>query len=184
MLEDTDLVIFSLNDFSDYPVIEEDGETFFENALKKAKTIANVVGEIVLADDSGLEVDHLDGKPGVKSSRYSGYNATDNNNITKLLDELRDIPIEKRGASFRCVLVLFTPDGWFESFEGSLRGRITEQPAGDCGFGYDPVFFVPEKGMTVAQLPPETKNRISHRAEAAKKLKKWLQEERIAERKD
>lgn len=177
MLNDANIMILSLNDFSDIPVIEEDGETFFENALKKAKTISEAVGETVLADDSGLEVDFLGGKPGVRSSRYSGDNATDHGNIIKLLIQLNGVPAEQRGASFRCVLVLYMPDGSFQSFEGSLRGCISEEPIGNGGFGYDPVFVVPGKKMTVAQLPPETKNRISHRAEAVNKLKEWLQKE-------
>ncbi len=179
MLEDANVMVFSLNDFADHPVIEEDGETFFENALKKAKTISDAIGETVLADDSGLEVDYLGGKPGVRSSRYSGDDATDDTNIAKLLYQLNGVSAENRGASFRCVLVLYSPDGWFESFEGSLRGLISEEPIGNGGFGYDPVFFMPEKGVTVAQLPAEIKNRISHRAEAVKKLKKWLQNEMI-----
>ena len=182
MLEDANVTIFSLNDFSHHPAIEEDGETFFENALKKAKTISDAIGETVLADDSGLEVDYLGGNPGVRSSRYSGDDATDDRNIAKLLSQLNGVSTENRGASFRCVLVLYRPDGWFESFEGSLRGLISEEPVGNGGFGYDPVFFIPEKGMTAAQLPAEIKNRISHRAEAVKKLKKWLKSGRSAAR--
>lgn len=178
------MTILSLGDFPDIstiPDIVEDGETFFENALKKAKTISDIVGEMVFADDSGLEVDYLGGKPGVRSSRYSGDDATDEKNIEKLLNQLRGVPVENRGASFNCVIVLYQPDGSFESFEGTLRGRISEERIGDGGFGYDPVFYVPEKGVTVAQLPPEVKNRISHRAEAVNKLKKALQKEQIAE---
>ena len=176
------MTILSFGDFPDIsaiPDIIEDGETFFENALKKAKTISDIVGELVFADDSGLEVDYLGGKPGVRSSRYSGDDATDDKNIDKLLNQLKGVPEEKRGASFKCVIVLYRPDGWFESFEGSLRGLISEARAGHGGFGYDPVFYVPEEGITVAQLPPEVKNKISHRAEAVNKLKKWLQKEEI-----
>ena len=174
MLENRGVIIRSLNDFPDISEIEEDGDTFFENALKKAKTISLATGEAVLADDSGLEVDYLGGKPGVRSSRYSGNHATDEKNIRKLLDQLNGVPEEERGASFKCVLVFYQPGGSFESFEGSLRGRINEKPEGQNGFGYDPVFFVPEKGVTVAQLPLRIKNKISHRAKAIMKLKKWL----------
>lgn len=175
MFEEIDVMILSLYDFPDLPKIEEDGVTFLENALKKAKTISLVTGETTLADDSGLEVDYLGGSPGILSSRYSGEDATDEGNIRKLLDQLNGVPPEQRGASFRCVLVLYQPNGWFKSFEGSLRGRISEVPMGNSGFGYDPVFYIPDRGLTVAQLPLKIKNRISHRAGATKKLKKWVQ---------
>jgi len=131
----------------------------------------------VIADDSGLEVESLEGKPGVHSARYSGKDATDEKNNEKLLAELKDIPIEKRDAAFRCVLVLFRPDGNYDYFEGKLKGIIGFEPKGEEGFGYDPVFIVPRFRCTVAQLSPEVKNSISHRAEAFKKLKKSLQQE-------
>ena len=175
MLQDIDINLLSLRDFTDTPEIEEDGESFFENAFKKAMIISKFTGETVLADDSGLEVDYLNGKPGVRSSRYSGDNATDEENIKKILYELTGVSEEQRGAAFRCVLVIYQPDGRFESFEGEFRGMINDKPAGNGGFGYDPVFFVPEIGMTVAQLSPEVKNRISHRAQAFDKLRKSLQ---------
>jgi XTP/dITP diphosphohydrolase len=181
MLEDIDIQILSLRDFLDIPEIEEDGETFFENSLIKAKTISQTTGQMVLADDSGLEVDCLGGRPGIRSSRYAGEMATDESNIKKLLDQLKGVPSEQRGASFRCVLVLYRPDGSFKSFEGELRGRINEEPVGNGGFGYDPVFFVPERKMTVAQLPLMIKNGISHRSQAVKKVKKWLQQGNIFE---
>ena len=134
-----------------------------------------MTGEWVLSDDSGLEVDYLAGNPGVRSARYSGKDANDKSNITKLLQQLENVPDEQRGACFRCVLVLYKPDGLFESFEGILKGQITKTPVGDSGFGYDPIFLIPSMGVTVAQLPEETKNRISHRAVAMIKLKKWIQ---------
>jgi XTP/dITP diphosphohydrolase len=182
MLENRGVIIRSLNDFPNIPEIEEDGDTFFENALKKAKTISLATGEAVLADDSGLEVDYLGGKPGVRSSRYSGNHATDEKNISKLLDQLNGVPEEERGARFKCVLVFYQPGDSFESFEGSLCGRINEKPEGHGGFGYDPVFFIPEKGVTVAQLPLRIKNKISHRAKAVIKLRKWLQKGHLSER--
>jgi len=174
LLADTDITIRSLEDYSSAPDIVENGETFYENAMKKAKIISESLGETVLADDSGLEVDCLGGRPGVRSARYAGEDSSDEQNIQKLLQELRGIPKEKRGAAFRCSLVLYRPDGFFESFEGSLRGQITEEPVGEGGFGYDPVFFLPERGVTVAQLSHEVKNRISHRADAVNQFKKWL----------
>jgi XTP/dITP diphosphohydrolase len=166
--------VVSLSDYPDIPDIEEDGATFFDNALKKAKSVAEYTGEIVIADDSGLEVDCLEGRPGVHSARYAGDGADDEKNFLKLLDELRGVDPGTRGAAFRCVLVLYEPDGTYTAFEGALRGRITESPAGSEGFGYDPVFYVEEYGKTVAELGPEIKNRISHRAEAFRKLKKNL----------
>jgi XTP/dITP diphosphohydrolase len=165
-----------LVDYPDVPEIVEDGETFFENALKKARAVSEHTGQVVIADDSGLEVDFLGGRPGVHSSRYSGPDATDENNNEKLLRELAGVPEEKRGAAFKCVLVLYKPEGSFESFEGKMAGKITVTPAGTEGFGYDPVFYVTEYNKTVAELKPEVKNTISHRAEAFGKLKKSLQQ--------
>jgi XTP/dITP diphosphohydrolase len=171
MLEDLDIDILSLNDYKDVPDVEEDGSSFFENALKKAKAISKHTGEVVLADDSGLEVEWLSGEPGVYSSRYSGQGATDSSNIKKLLLNLEGVPGEKRGAAFRCALVLYCPDGKYILFEGRLEGIIHDKPQGDGGFGYDPVFFLPDLGLTVAQISPEIKNRISHRAQAVLKFK-------------
>ncbi len=171
MLDDMSIEILSLNDYKNIPDINEDGKSFFENALKKAQFISELTGEIVLADDSGLEVDYLGGEPGIYSSRYSGHDATDSNNIQKLLKRLEGVIIEKRGASFICVLVLYRPDGKYWSFEGRLQGIINEEPVGNGGFGYDPVFFLPELKLTVAQIPEGLKNRISHRAAAINKFK-------------
>jgi len=177
MLEDLNIEILSMNDYTDLPDVEEDGKTFFENAFKKAKIISEHTEEVVLADDSGLEVEYLGGEPGVYSSRYSGSDATDSSNMRKLLESLKDVSVEKRSAAFRCVLVLYSPDGRYMSFEGSLQGIIHDEPVGDGGFGYDPVFFLPEQKLTVAQLPPEEKNRISHRAQAVDKFKEACKRE-------
>lgn len=171
MLEDLSIEIRSLNDYQDIPDINEDGKSFFENALKKARIISEHTGEIVLADDSGLEVNYLGGEPGVYSSRYSGNDANDSRNIQKLLETLEGVSIEKRSASFKCVLVLYRPDGRYWSFEGRLQGIINDKPVGSMGFGYDPVFFLPELELTVAQIPLELKNKISHRAKAINKFK-------------
>ncbi len=174
MMADVGVAIRSLEDYPELPEIVEDGTSFFENAFKKAQTAANLTGEIALADDSGLEIAALNGAPGIYSSRYAGDDADDAKNIRKLLHDLRGVPPAERGASFRCVLVLCRPDGHYESFEGSWTGRITEEPAGEGGFGYDPIFFLPEQGVTVAELSPDVKNRISHRAQAFAKLRAWF----------
>ncbi len=174
MLENAGLEILSLAAYPGAPEVVEDGRSFFENAFKKAKAIAEFTGETVLADDSGLEVDALDGRPGVYSSRYAGPEANDEENIEKLLLELRDVPPEKRGAKFRCTLVMYRPDGSYDTFEGTLRGVITTEPRGKQGFGYDPVFFVPEIDKTVAEMPLELKNSISHRGAALRALKNHL----------
>jgi XTP/dITP diphosphohydrolase len=171
MLADPGIRLFSLNDYPEIPEIVEDGKSFLENALKKARAVAESTGEIVLADDSGLEVDALGGAPGIYSARYAGNDADDVQNIRKLLYDLKGIHAENRGAAFRCVLVLYAVDGRYEVFEGRWEGLIAEKPVGQGGFGYDPIFFLPEEGITVAQLSTEVKNRISHRAQAIAKLK-------------
>jgi XTP/dITP diphosphohydrolase len=175
MLSGMGIELLSLADWPDVPEIVEDGHTFLENALKKARTVAAITGETVLADDSGLEVEALGGGPGIHSARYAGDDADDAANIRKLLTALADLPPARRKAAFHCVLVLYRPDGSFSSFAGRWEGRIATAAAGAAGFGYDPVFFLPEKGVTVAQLPPEEKNRISHRARAFAELRVHLQ---------
>jgi XTP/dITP diphosphohydrolase len=174
MMAGIGVMLRSLEDYADFPEIVEDGASFLENALKKAKSAAEFTGEIALADDSGLEVAALGGAPGIYSSRYAGDGADDAQNIRRLLNDLRGVPPAEREATFRCVLVLYRPDGHYEAFDGRWVGRITEAPAGRGGFGYDPVFFLPDRGVTVAQLPSDVKNRISHRAKAFDKLKAWF----------
>ncbi|MGC8787860.1 MAG: XTP/dITP diphosphatase [Anaerolineae bacterium] len=150
--------------------VREDGASYAENARIKALTYVRVSGIPTLADDSGLEVDALGGAPGICSARYAGHDADDASRYQLLLQELDGVPWEKRTARFRCVLVLATPDGEVYSTEGVCEGLIAFEPRGDHGFGYDPVFFLPEYGQTMAQLPPEIKNRISHRARAVQKM--------------
>jgi XTP/dITP diphosphohydrolase len=174
MLADLGISLFSLNDYPAIPGIVEDGKSFLENALKKGRTVAEVTGEVVLADDSGLEVDALGGAPGIYSARYAGNDADDLQNNRKLLHDLKGVPTANRGAAFRCVLVLYPPNGRYEFFEGRWEGRIAEELVGKGGFGYDPLFFLPGEKMTVSQLPPEVKNRVSHRAQAFAKLKERL----------
>ena len=161
-------------DYGDVPDVIEDGHTYLENALKKAKAYSDFTRAAVLADDSGLEVDFLQGAPGIYSARYAGSDATDEENYRKLLQALAGVASEDRGAMFRCVLVLYHPDGQCESFEGTWRGMIHTEPVGEKGFGYDPVVYLPEMGLTVAQLAPEVKNKLSHRGQALALFKEWL----------
>ncbi|HOE31914.1 MAG TPA: XTP/dITP diphosphatase [Smithella sp.] len=174
MLSCINIELVSLKDYPDIPEIVEDGKTFLENALKKARTVSERTAQAVLADDSGLQVDALGGEPGIYSARYAGEGASDDDNINLLLEKLKEVPPEKRTASFCCVLVLYNTDGTYESFESRWPGRIIDDRRGDNGFGYDPVFYVPELNKTAAELPPEIKNRISHRGQSFLKLKQSL----------
>lgn len=165
--------VISLKELDSPPEVIEDGDTFHHNALKKAREIAQYSGKLSLADDSGLEVAALDGEPGVYSARYSGEGATDQSNIDKLLSELGDNP--NRKARFVCVLALVDPSGKELVVEGFCEGKILETQRGEGGFGYDPVFYLPDRELTMAEIDPEIKNQISHRANALKKLKSLLQ---------
>lgn len=158
----------------DIPEVVEDGETFTANACKKALHYAAHTGFFALADDSGLEVDALQGQPGVYSARYAGEQADDAMNNQKLLKSLHDVPAEHRTARFRCVLAVAAPDGRCVTTEGVCSGIIGFSPRGDQGFGYDPLFILPD-GRTMAELSVEEKNRISHRGQALCKLKELLQ---------
>ena len=155
--------------------IEETGATFEENARLKAQAFARASGLLTLADDSGLEVDELGGEPGAMSHRYAGENATDADRVRYLLGKLQGVPPEKRAARFRCVIAIARPDGRVETCSGECAGVIALEPRGEHGFGYDPVFFLPELGKTMAELPADVKNRISHRARAAEKARAVLQ---------
>jgi XTP/dITP diphosphohydrolase len=166
--------ILFLQDFPGIPEVLEDGATFAENAGKKAREIARQTGRITIADDSGLVVDALQGRPGVFSSRYAGENASDRERCQKLLAEMSGVPEEKREAAFVCAIAVATPQGKTETVEGECRGKIALAPRGKQGFGYDPIFFLPDLAKTMAELPPEVKNRISHRARALEKLKEVL----------
>lgn len=152
--------------------VPETGSTFEENALLKARVYAQASNMLTLADDSGLCVDALGGAPGVYSARYAP--GGDQARIDKLLDALRDVPTERRTAKFVCVIALALPDGSTWTFEGECAGRIAFGSSGANGFGYDPIFFMPEHGGTMADLPEEFKNTISHRARAVAKAKEWL----------
>ena len=154
--------------------IPETGKTFEENAILKATVLAAESGLLTLADDSGLEVDALGNEPGVLSHRYASENASDADRVKFLLARLKDIPEVKRTARFRCVIAIATPDGDVKTCSGECRGVITIAPRGYNGFGYDPIFYVPELGKTMAELSPEEKNKISHRARAAEKASEVL----------
>lgn len=154
--------------------VEEAGVSFEENATLKAVTLAKQSGLLSLSDDSGLEVDALDGEPGPLSARYAGENATDADRIDFLLSRLKDIPEKERTARFRCVIAISEPGGKVELFSGECRGVITAAPKGNRGFGYDPIFFIPKLGKTMAELTLEEKNRVSHRARAAEKARAAL----------
>lgn len=166
--------LYSPVDFPDLPVVEEDGVTFEENAVKKALSAARATGLPALADDSGLVVAALHGKPGVHSARFAGNDADDEANNAKLLAEMVNFPKGMRSAAFCCVIALCYPDGSCRTFRGELAGLILEAPRGAEGFGYDPLFLVPEYGQTLAELPLVLKNRISHRGHALKELKDHL----------
>jgi XTP/dITP diphosphohydrolase len=157
-----------------YLEVEETGATFEENARLKALALATESGLLSLADDSGLEVDALGGKPGVHSSRYAGEGASDEDRYRLLLDKLRDVPDGRRAARFRCVIAIAAPGGQVELYSGECPGVITKEPRGSNGFGYDPVFYLPELRKTMAELSPEEKNRISHRSQAAEKAREAL----------
>jgi XTP/dITP diphosphohydrolase len=174
LLRDAVEEIFSPADFPDIPQVEEDGVSFEENAVKKGQSAARATGKPAIADDSGLVVDALGGLPGVHSARFAGDDAQDCENNAKLLREMAELPYEERSAAFRCVIALCFPDGNCRTFTGALEGVILSEPRGTEGFGYDPLFFVPGYGLTLAELPLEVKNAISHRGKALARLKAHL----------
>jgi XTP/dITP diphosphohydrolase len=174
LLSDLDIDIMSLDEAENAPHVVEDGKTFMENAFKKAKIIAEATGIMALADDSGLEVDALDGAPGVHSARYSGENASDASNNEKLLADLEGVSPGKRSAHFSCVVVVYHPSGRWISTEARCEGEITKKSIGGKGFGYDPVFYIPSINRTMAELSPEEKNSLSHRGKALEELKSKL----------
>ena len=164
----------SLESFPSALPVRETGRTFESNAIKKAKSAARATGCLAIADDSGLEVDALGGRPGVKSARFAGRHGDDDANNRKLLRLLKNVPDAKRTARFRCVLALVSADRVLAVTEGVFEGCIAREPAGEHGFGYDPIFLVPGQGKMSAQLPPSTKNRLSHRGEAVRRMRRAL----------
>ncbi len=177
VLSNLPLQIISLASFTTWPKVVEDGKSFAENALKKARTLSDFSGYVTLADDSGLEVSVLGGAPGIFSQRYCGEEGNDDKNNKLLLRELSGVPQDKREARFVCVIALCVPRAlggkdWL--FRGECDGRIAFAPKGEGGFGYDPLFIYPPMGLTFAELDPETKNQMSHRGKALRKLREEL----------
>ena len=176
ILSEMNIHVQTLNDYPSIPDVIEDGEIFEANARKKASVSLTATGELTLADDSGLVVDALDGKPGIHSARYAETQGDDQANNAKLLKALAHVPNEKRQAAFVCSMVLLSPDGRQWRAEGRCEGVIAKEPRGSGGFGYDPLFFIPAMGKTMAELTGEEKNAISHRGKALRKMKSVLEE--------
>lgn len=176
LFENRGIKVISLLDFPSIDDIEETGTTFAENAKIKAEAISSKFNIPVIADDSGLSVDYLKGRPGVYSARYAGEQKDDTANLNKVLAELEGVPGNQRTARFHCALALAIPGEETQFVEGTCEGTITEKPIGENGFGYDPIFYVGAKGKTMAQLSNDEKNEISHRGNALRKLDKLIQD--------
>ena len=174
MLASYGIEVLSLEDFPQVGEIEESGTTFIENAIIKARETMELTSMAALADDSGLEVDYLDGAPGVYSARFAGIPSNDQNNNEKLLTLLADVPREKRTARFQCVIAIAYPDGALHTFQGTCEGIIATAPQGTLGFGYDPLFYLPEYDKTFGELDLPLKNKISHRGQALSKALAFL----------
>jgi XTP/dITP diphosphohydrolase len=174
IIGDAPVEFLSLNDFPDVKPAEEDGSTFEENALKKAIAVWDQTGLSALADDSGLEVDALDGAPGIVSARYAGEPVSYEANNKKLIEALRGVPEDKREARFVCVASLVTEKGKMILQRGEVKGVIIDEPRGSGGFGYDPIFYLPRLKKTMAELSEDEKNGLSHRAQAFKNIKEFI----------
>ncbi|RXT14671.1 XTP/dITP diphosphatase [Ammoniphilus sp. CFH 90114] len=170
MLAGYDIEVMGLDQFLNCPEVEEDQDTFEGNAIKKAQTIAEFLQVPALADDSGLEVDALQGRPGVYSARFAGVDATDEDNNRKLLELMQGVPTGERSGRFRCVLALAVPGQATATWHGTCEGKIGITPRGTGGFGYDPLFFLPIEGKTMAEFTKEEKSKISHRGMAMRKM--------------
>jgi len=167
ILDSPEIEILTMKDFPHLPKIKEDGKNYQENAIKKARKISEYTGKICLADDSGLEIDYLEGKPGIYSSRWGN---NDEERIDKVLKLLENVPINKRNAKFICAVVLVFPNGKIYMVKEECKGSITFCPKGEHGFGYDPIFLVPEYDKTFAELGDMIKNQVSHRGKAMRKM--------------
>lgn len=174
IMEGCGIEIISMKEAGVFEDITEDGTTFEENAVIKAKTIAAKAGMLTLADDSGLEIDFLDKAPGIYSARFMGENTPYSEKNSAILDKLSGVPDEKRTARFVCAVAAVWPDGKYETVRATMEGIIAHKAAGENGFGYDPIFFLPEKGCTSAELSPEEKNAISHRGKAFRMMREKL----------
>ena len=170
IMADMDMEICSMKEAGISLDIEENGTTFEENAQIKAKAICELTGEIVLADDSGLEIDYLNKEPGIYSARYMGEDTSYHIKNAKLIERLEGVPDEKRDARFVCVIACAYPDGTVDTATGIIEGKLAKEPKGENGFGYDPIFYLPERGMTTGEMEPEEKNAISHRGIAIRKM--------------
>ena len=181
ILADPQLEILSLKDAGIHADIDENGKSFEENAMIKAEAICKMTGEIVLADDSGLEIDYLNKEPGIYSARYMGEDTSYRIKNASLIERLAGVPDEKRTARFVCAIAAAFPDGTVKTTEGVIEGRIGYEERGENGFGYDPIFYVPEFGCTTAELSEEQKNAVSHRGKALEKMREILKESVSAE---
>ena len=179
LLQNIPFEMITLAELGVTTVVNETGESLAENARLKATVLAGQCQLPTLADDSGLEVDALGGEPGRLSARYAGEGASDRDRINYLLSRLKDVPWPERSARFRCVIAIAIPDGVVEVCSGECRGFITFEPRGEEGFGYDPIFYLPELDKTMAELPLEVKNRVSHRGQAARKARLVLERLRV-----
>lgn len=179
ILDRPEIKILTMKDFPHLPKIEEDGKTYQENAFKKARKISEYTGKICLADDSGLEIDYLKGKPGIYSSRWGN---SDEERINKVLKLLENIPVNKRKAKFVCVAMLVFPDGKIYMVKEECKGSIEFKPKGEHGFGYDPIFLVPKYDKTFAELGNKIKNQISHRGKAMRRMMNIINELVISEK--
>jgi XTP/dITP diphosphohydrolase len=178
IMEEAGYSVISMEEAGGDMEVVEDGKTFEENSFKKAFEVMKATGEITLADDSGLEVDALDGQPGVFSARFSGEGATDEKNNSKLLEMMKDVPAGDRKARFVCAATVVFPDLTYFTVRGECEGEILFEPRGSGGFGYDPLFYIPLYQKTFAEIEPEIKNSISHRAKALSKVKQLLMDDR------
>ena len=176
LLEGLPFKVTSLSDYPDHPEIIEDGDSFKANALIKARIIAEYTGHLTMGEDSGLEVDALDGAPGIYSARFSGEGATDEKNNTKLLESLKDVPADKRSARYQCCAAIVDGDQEVAVIQNSCEGFIAEEPRGTNGFGYDPYFLIEKYGKTFGELDPSIKREISHRAKTLKELRTVLED--------
>lgn len=176
ILSDLGLEILSMKEAGVFAEVEENGETFEENAVIKAKAIASLCDDIVLADDSGLEIDALNKEPGVYSARYMGEDTSYHIKNANLIERLTGVPEEERSARFVCAIAAVLPDGRTFTTYGTIEGRIGHEERGENGFGYDPIFMLPEYGKSTAELSPELKNELSHRGKALRLMKEKLKE--------
>ena len=176
ILSDLPVQVLSMKEVGIQTDIVEDGKTFAENAVIKARAIMQLTGEVVLADDSGLEIDYLNKEPGIYSARYMGEDTSYRIKNANLIQRLEGVPDEKRTARFVCAIAAAFPDGTVKTTEGTIEGRIGYEEKGETGFGYDPIFYVPEFGCTTAELSEEQKNKISHRGRALTEMKEILKD--------